>query len=332
MINFFICISACLFFVDIWSWTWSYKKIYQPDDHSLLQTRTHFELSELPAFNQLIFSWNALRPKKGYFRFYVQVKTCKGGWSDSYKMLEWGNGVQKSYLHKHEHKPSFYHVRLEMPKKKFADAFRIIVEAHEGAILQDLKMVHVSLSELGSFKPEMHQKIDFKSVYIKNVPKISQMAIRHEDNWRICSPTSLAMLLGYLKKDYVHPLDVAKKSYDNGLAVYGSWPFNTAHAFELAPAQFFKVERLTSFQHLYTLLQQGSPVVVSIRGYIPGAAKVYENGHLILVVGWDKRTKSVIVHDPAFDKHKKVLRKYPIKDFLKAWERSHRLAYVAEIG
>lgn len=313
-------------------WTWSYKQILKLDNFFENQNEIVFEKKNTSLFTQLIFSWNALRPKRGYLSFYVQVHTYRGGWSDFYHMLDWGNGVQKSYLHKHDNKPSFYHVRLEMHGDNFADAFRIKIKAHEGAVLADLRLLSVSISDFSKFKPEYYRKINYKSILIKAVPKISQFALNHEDSSRICSPTSITMLLGYLSKKDFDPIKVSKGSFDDGLGVYGSWPFNVAHAFELFPQYNFRVLRLRSFMDIYLSLKKHLPVIVSIRGPINGGAKPYESGHLIIVVGWDNKTKSVIVHDPAFEKHKKVIKKYRIKDFLKAWEKSNRLAYIVEIN
>lgn len=313
-------------------WTWSFKKTFKSTEFLAQQRSMIFENVDTNLFTQLIFSFNAHRPSQGYYSFYVQVHTYKGDWGDYYKMLEWGNGVQKSYLHKSDsNEPSYHHVRLEMPKNKFADGFRIKIQAHEGAFLDNVKMVSASISNFQDFKPERPNDLVLKNIFIKGVPKNSQIALRHQDSNVICSPTSLSMLLGYLKKDWVNPASVAKNVYDKGLGVYGSWPFNTAHAFEVVPDHYFRVMRLKSFKHLYSYLQKGFPVVVSVRGSLQGAPKTYDAGHLILVVGWDQKNHAVIVHDPRFEQDERVCCRYRISDFLKAWEKSNRLAYTVEI-
>ena len=147
----------------------------------------------------------------------------------------------------------------------------------------------------------------------------------------MCSTTSCSMLVSFLMNTMVDPLDFAQHSLDSGLNAYGSWPFNVAHAFELCGGKyFFSVARLPSFRELHHHIYRGIPVVVSVRGYLQGAPKVYSNGHLLLVVGWDAKRKQVICHDPAFKKSRKTLKRYDIASFLSAWERSHRLAYIAE--
>ena len=87
---------------------------------------------------------------------------------------------------------------------------------------------------------------------------------------------------------------------------------------------------MNGFDQLHKKLMVGVPVVVSVRGKLEGGQKDYNSGHLLVVVGWDAKRKSVICHDPAFYSNKKTLVRYKLKSFLRAWERSHRLAYIAE--
>jgi Peptidase_C39 like family len=171
------------------------------------------------------------------------------------------------------------------------------------------------------------------SIWLQEVPKKSQRLLNHSKSKEMCSPTSLSMLTEYLSGLSTNPLDVAKNVYDDGLQVYGSWPFNTAYAFELCKgSHYLFVQRLNSFKDLHQLLVSHIPVIVSVRGELKGAQKPYKNGHLLLVVGWDQNKKYVICHDPAFYTNEATLSRYHINDFIPAWERSRRLSYVAEVA
>lgn len=75
------------------------------------------------------------------------------------------------------------------------------------------------------------------------------------------------------------------------------------------------------------MLAQGSPVAVSVRGSLPGAPKSYNDGHLMVIIGYDAQNGLVIAHDPACATDHTTVRKYPLVDFLRAWEKSHRLTY-----
>jgi len=320
-------------------WTWLYKKKFGSQEQEALGEKnglTFYKL-DIPAFTQLIFSWNALRPAKGYFTFAAQVRDAHSKqWYSWHKMMAWGANIQRSFLSQPGDGTSYCHVRLEMDKNLFADGFRIKIQAHDGADLADLKACAASVSDLTLHKPEIitQRLVSLPSVYIEGVPKLSQRILDHPRADHLCSPTSCTMLTSYLANRLVNPIECAEKSYDAGLQIYGSWPFNIAHAFEeCGGSMFFAVARLNCFENIYQRLAQGIPVAVSVRGYLQGAAGPMLNGHFLVVVGWDAQTQQVICHDPAFESNKKTFRKYPIKSFLEAWERSisPRLAYVAEL-
>ena len=274
-----------------------------------------------------------LRPKKGYYTFYAQVRNAKTKqWSKWHRMISWGAHIQKSFKTDPDHISHYQHVRLESVGALKADAFAVKIDAHDNADLSLVKSFAVNLSNLDEFKHE-HEKImaHAKSVFIKGVPRYSQFELKHPRNDGLCSPTSCAMLTAYLLAKHIDPIDFAEKSLDKGLDKYGSWPFNMAHAFERSQGKIlFAVTRFNSFQNLYDHLCKGIPVVVSVRGHIHGAPRVYNNGHLLLVVGYDSKTKEVVCHDPAVKDSKLGRKKYHLKNFMQAWERSHRLAYVAD--
>jgi len=317
------------------SWTWLHQKIFSEAElqENASKRVTMFSKEGVEAFTQLVFSWNAFRDT-GHYSFWVKSRNAKTKrWTDWYKMMEWGDGVQRSYDQPGDGKTQYKHVRLETGNQSKADGFRIKIMAHAGADLSMVKSFAVSISDFGKFKPEQIKDgvLKLPSVSIKSVPKMAQYALAHPRNGGFCSPTSCSMLTSYLSDQRVDPVDFANKVFDSGLNVYGSWPFNMAHAFERCDGLvWFATARFNSFKNLHTCLTRGIPVVVSVRGHLQGAPKVYSQGHLLLVVGWNARTKKVICHDPAHDHAEKTLKHYPITSFLRAWERSHRLTYVAE--
>ena len=313
-------------------WTWNYtKKLSVADARALSNNNYYVFVKEgTPIFTQLIFSWNAHRPKQGHYTFYVQSRNAlTKQWTKNWiKMLEWGKDIQRSHCVTTNPDANYYYVRLEELGSGKADAFKIKAECNDGATFADMRLLNVCISNLENFFHEQEDNFnDLKSIEIRGIPKISQFALGHEKQGSMCSTTSLAMLLNFLTKTDIDPLDVAKHSYDHGLGAYGSWPFNTAHAFERCNRRYFKVRRLPSFRDLHGCLSRGAPAVVSVRGSIPSAPQDYPNGHLVLVIGFSN--KKVICHDPAFPVLD-VRHEYELQDFLKAWERSHRLAYVVE--
>ena len=317
-------------------WTWVYRKNFIERDRKAHEKKKFllFEQGNVAPFTQLIFSWNAFRPLQGHFSFLVQVRdAATKKWGVWHRMVEWGHNMQQSFLSKSDGFSSHIHVRLETDDKKPADGFKIKVEPHNCASLGLVQGVSVAFSNFNLFKPQPHHAIDqeLASVHLADMPTISQFALEHDDKGRICSPVSCSMVAHYLTGKYNDPLDFAVAAFDTGLGVYGSWPCNMAHAFEECDGKVnFFVRRMNSFKDVHQQLMQGMPVVVSVRGTLPGAFKPFPQGHLMVIVGWDSNTREVLCHDPACESDEMVFKRYPLEEFLRAWECSHRLAYVAE--
>ncbi len=315
-------------------WTWLYRMHCNEIIRTMNQGKKTllFEKDKTHHFTQLVFSWNIMRPKEGYFSFYVQIRDAESRrWGTWHHMADWGSDVQKTYLSKSDGFSSFVHVRLEMDNKKVSDAFRIKIVPHKNASLSLVHSLAVALSDFNIFKPENIINSELRSIHIKGIPTIAQFALEHEDNSRICSPVSCTMLVQYVMEREKNPLEFAAKSFDTGLGVYGSWPCNVAHAFEHCNGTMhFAVKRMNGFADLHEQLCKGMPAAVSVRGNLPGALKSFPHGHLLVVVGWDNEARQVLCHDPAAESNEYVFKRYPIADFLRAWECSHRLSYVAE--
>lgn len=327
----FLSLSLSSFRLSHAQWTQRHSKTY-----ALAAGSQNVVLSSLHAgwdikpFTQLIISWNARKPKKGFLRFYARIRQNKTKkWLRWHLLADWGKMIQKSYMSRFMGSTHHF-VRTELDEKLKADAFEIKVEANNGACLKDLYCLGATSSLISSMTKERpHSLRSLQSVRVKGVPALSQWQIKHPEKYRLCSPASLTMMISYLNKQKMDPARFAKDAYDAGLDAYGSWPFNIAAAFEAAMGKYhFFVTRLQNFRELHTLLNASVPVVVSVRGILNGAPKPYLHGHLLLVVGYDAHKKKVLCHDPAQPHYKAVLTRYPLASFLATWERSHRLSYV----
>jgi hypothetical protein len=310
-------------------WSWVYTKEFAPrDTHD--QKEVVIEKKTVSPFTQLIISWNADRPTCGDYTFWVQGKDAQSGaWSGWHKMMSWGASCQRSYLSNADTIAQHYHVRFEACPGKKMNGFRIKVTPQHGAQVQHVHAITVAYADFTKFMPEDAALYNnLASVRIKKVPRRSQFALKHPEKHRLCSPTSCAILIEYFSQNRCNMHTVAHNVFDHGLDSYGSWPFNMAHAFELCEgSHWWRVIRMNSFAGIYKMLVQGYPVAVSVRGSLPGAPKSYNDGHLIVIIGYDASTGTVICHDPACATDHKSVRNYPLADFLRAWEKSHRLTY-----
>jgi len=314
-------------------WAWAYRKNFSSKNVTEHTKEMLFTRLDTPPFSQLLCSWNALRPRKGYFSFYAQARNAKTKqWGRWHHIADWGADIQRSFMDKPDAFDQFVYVRLEIDKRTRSDGFRLKAVAHDGVNPMLLKGLVATIADFGSFCAEKPARLTkLPSVLVKNVPQISQIALDHEDRERICSPTSCTMLASFLMHKSFDPLKFAANSYDFGLGAYGSWPFNMAHAFDCTGGRYrFFATRFNSFAQLHHQLARGIPVVVSVRGPMRRAARPYASGHLLLVVGWDGQSGEVICHDPGFEEDRLVQQRYELSEFLAAWERSHRLSYCAE--
>lgn len=316
-------------------WTWRYEQQYTTESKQLHKDTLVFTQTSTPAFDQLILSWNALRPALGHFRFEVQIKQGKR-WSKWLRYAEWGRGVQRSFFDSDISATNHY-VRLEIAKEK-ATGFKVRVLPIDGADLATMQSLMVTICDKGSFTSEVHasyiQKLPL--VQIHNVPPYSQMITPFIDHTKICSPSAVATVISYWTNHHYDPTKFCAECFDYGLNIYGSWPFCVAAAYDAThSAVKCHVTRLQSVQELYDLLKKGMPVCVSITGNaLINEQPLYctRRGHIVVVTGIDPQTGIIYVNDSAFIKRDEVTHAYPLKKFIQAWECSHRLAYVSSLS
>ncbi len=169
------------------------------------------------------------------------------------------------------------------------------------------------------------------SLRVIEVPRKSQTDYP-EGVTRWCSPTSTAMLLAHWGNVLARPeldLDVrtvAAGVYDPGWSGTGNWVFNTAFAGS-KPGLRSCAARLGGIEDLHALISAGLPAAVSVSyAQLKGAANVAEgDGHLVVVCGFTPTT--VVINDPGV-RLERVRREIPVADFLRAWDVSHRTAYL----
>ncbi|MGH3453229.1 MAG: C39 family peptidase [Nocardioidaceae bacterium] len=172
-----------------------------------------------------------------------------------------------------------------------------------------------------------------------DIPRWSQMVHRgdypqYDGGGRAwCSPTSVAMVLGYWRrlptpKQYAwvkkpHPArwvdHGARYSYDYRYEGAGNWPFNTAYAGTLGLDAY--VTRLPSLRAAERFIRRGVPLVASIAfgaGELDGAPLGSTPGHLLVIRGFT-RDGRVIANDPAADYARGVRRVYQRRQFENAW-------------
>jgi hypothetical protein len=297
-----------------------------------------WEKSGQEPFNELIVSWNALRPSSGFISIWVSVNH-RGAWSKWHRLAQWGAHFQKTFVNKLNQYVHTKHCRVEMQRHTLARGFRVKAIFNKGAESENLKAFFACMSRLNKFKFIRPKTATLPSVSIKGFPRQSQMVLNHDRYRDLCSPTSTSMIVAYFyEKLYgvkpvdsmsTYAVDFAEKAHDQGyLDIYGNWILNMAQAYDSSNGEvYFRVERLNSFYDLHHYLSKKIPVAVSVRR-LRGGATPYACGHILVVIGWNRQKKCVICADPAFGSNRSVLKAYPLNSFLRAWSRSSNLAYV----
>lgn len=148
---------------------------------------------------------------------------------------------------------------------------------------------------------------------------------------RLCSPTSVAMVLAYRGVDRT-VLDVAMRGYDDMHDVFGNWPRCVQAAFSLGVPGY--VTRFNSWDEVARTLQAGTPIIASVTSYAGELRNAPYSatgpGHLIVITGLDAQG-GVLVNDPAGSDSGAGQRTYRAEDLTSVWlRRKQGTAYVLE--
>lgn len=284
-----------------------------------------FETTFLPQkpFNEIIISWNAQRPVLDPYR--IQVSVFVNEWSPWVDYSYWGKDDQHSFkINSPLLNISQDVLTITSPTKATQLKVRVLSEN-----LENFYRLYISSLDTDTHELALGILTEEKS-HVK-IKGLSQMALPIPHYNRICSPASLAAVVGHCKKSFVSPIEFSARVRDMAFDIYGNWNLNTAQAsHELGIGWKCYVTRFTSFDQVTNHLRKNLPLVTSIRGPIPGGALPYIGGHLLVVKGYDPVTKKVLCMDPAFPTDELTDVSYELNDFLKAWSERQGLVYIVE--
>ncbi len=147
----------------------------------------------------------------------------------------------------------------------------------------------------------------------------SQRTQRSGLSGRLCSPTSVAMVVSGATRLPIQVQTVADLAYDMSHDIYGNWPRNVQAAYELGARGF--VTRYSTWDQVERTLARGIPIIASIRvkpGELRGAPYEKTDGHLIVIEGLDDRG-DVLVLDPAAGDAEAGTLTYRREDMTRVW-------------
>lgn len=260
-------------------------------------------------FTQAVASWNAVTPSGTW----VEIRLCAhidGHWTGWYSMGVWASGtgtVNRHSVGDGSHGDANGAVDTDTLKlKRLAGAvqMRIMLFADRPIVSPNVELAAVTASGDPAASTEVRDGESSVWGHVLPVPLLSQRAYRTGDGW--CGPASVAMVMDYWagrpgadrrRLERSVPA-VAAGTYDWRYDGYGNWPFNTAYAGTSGLRAY--VTRLPSLAALERWIAQGVPVVLSIAwhaGGLDGAPWSASDGHLLVVVGFDRHGNPV-VNDP----------------------------------
>jgi hypothetical protein len=158
------------------------------------------------------------------------------------------------------------------------------------------------------------------------VPARSQMEEAPPIRERICSPTSVAMVLEYWRCP-VSVAELAAEILDPRLDRYGVWPSAIAAAARRGVPGYLL--RFPDWSAAAWCLARGLPIVASLRyekGELQGACAPRTDGHLVVLTG--ASATHVFVNDPAGETAREVTRAYLRDELCAAWLARAGVGYV----
>jgi hypothetical protein len=158
------------------------------------------------------------------------------------------------------------------------------------------------------------------------VPPLSQLEEDIQLGWRVCSPTSVAMVLRHWGRQ-VSVSELAAEMYHPARDLYGVWLCAIQAAARRGIPGYLL--RFPDWSAAAWCLTRGLPVVASVRyaaGEVTGAAIAQTAGHLLVLTGADDQ--DVLVNDPAASTRAEVARRYRLDEITRVWLGRSGVGYV----
>ena len=287
---------------------------------------------ECAPFDECLVSWNARHSKATGFGVEISVaRSADQTFSPWMWIGEWNVSARpkdlalefedaKIDVDTFTSRSSWSAVRLRV-RVRASDAAQLRFALDRLSIVPTLRAEHVASVESKGRALVNSARLD--------VPFRSQRVEAPALASRICSPTSLSMLLAYRGVD-VPTAEVARRAYDPFHDIYGNWnrAIQSAYSFGVPG----RLERIHDWRRAEDLLAAGQPLILSIAakpGQLHGAPYASTAGHLLVLCGFDDASQA-LVNDPAADTANAGQIAYSRDDLETVWMKRGGTAYVLE--
>ncbi|HUR29317.1 MAG TPA: C39 family peptidase [Planctomycetota bacterium] len=280
----------------------------------------------LEPFDECLVSWNARHSKSTGFGVEISVaRAANAEFSPWMWIGEWNVSERPAEL-----VPSFEDARIDVDtftSKTPWRALRLRVRARANGsapldfALDRLTCMPTSRSARGAFGPPA------AAVPRIAIPFRSQRAEDAALASRICSPTSLAMVLD-AHGVHATTAEVARRAYDPFHDLYGNWnrAIQAAYSFGVPG----RLERIANWRRAEELVRGGQPLILSIAakaGELRGAPYAATQGHLLVLCGFDEKGDALVL-DPAASDAQTGQATYAREDLETVWLKRGGTTYV----
>ncbi len=285
------------------------------------------------SFSELLASFNADVPAGAGLWFEVRVaRTRDSDWSEWMRMSEWGGGFPEREATLEIDGGAIDVDYFRSPVEWARAQFRVIGwkgSAKDAAI--KLSRVDLTFSSRDAFappNPDAPRPIPDAAWRTRlDVPFRSQRDAGAELASRVCSPTSVAMVMEFygVKRSEA---DVAARLFDAKHDLYGNWTRAVEGAYSFGVDGY--LARFAEWDPVERSIAIGQPLVISIAakpGELRGAPYESTAGHLLVLCGFDA-SGDVCVNDPAAANAADGRRSYSRADLETCWLKRGGTAYV----
>ncbi|OQX94025.1 MAG: hypothetical protein B6I17_00620 [Tenericutes bacterium 4572_104] len=226
-----------------------------------IDTKTDGELVSgvfyINAFKELVPSWNILINDKSNITILISVGNNLG-FSKFYIMSSWSESYKASFSSQED---GFAKVNIDTIVTKLDDIDRFKVKiVFRGRETSETYLRSISITTK-PLNDVFNNDVSFLVEKELAVPPHQQMSIPLIGG-KICSPTSLQMLLNY-NSHYFTPEEVASDVYDKGAGIYGNWSFNASFVGGFSDL-YSRVEYVNTLETLSYYIQNDIAVAMSI--------------------------------------------------------------------
>lgn len=280
------------------------------------------------AFDQAIISWNASTAPGSYLRVFLSARVADK-WTSWYNMGVWnttGCATPRTSLKSQQDDLARVDTDILILKSP-ANAIRLRVELDPGIVGASPVVRFLSICTTNTRNNTPASTSTPPGIAWGkelDVPQLCQLSIEGGSSW--CSPTSVAMVLGYWAKRLNRPelavsiTQAASGIYDEAWGGTGNWTFNTAYAGEFSGIRAF-VTRFETIAQIERWVLKGVPVIVSLDYNKLNRRNTSKTmGHLVVVLGFT-HSGNPIINDPwaHLDKGDKVRKIFTRTDLERSW-------------